>query len=94
MTTATHTSSGQIEKKIETTYIKMENLYAYARILRSELDLSNGRYSTHTSAIQHISRYSTSSFRVIYKIWQNEFLRYWKRIPMMPSYRHTNSSEC
>ncbi len=50
MITATHTSSGRIEKKIESTYIKMEELYAYARILKSEFDLTNGRYSTHTSA--------------------------------------------
>ncbi len=48
--TTTPTPSANIEQEIESTFIKMEGLYAYARILRSELDMTKGRYSTHTSA--------------------------------------------
>ncbi len=53
MSTATINRTSEqwkIEKKIESTFTKMEWLYAYARILRSELDLSKWNYTTHTSA--------------------------------------------
>jgi len=49
MSTAVY-SSRTIEKKIDSTVTKMEDLYAYARVLRSELDYSRGEYKTHTTA--------------------------------------------
>lgn len=50
MTTATIQSTFRIIQKLDSNYEKIEWLYAKSRLLRSELDLANGRYTTHTSA--------------------------------------------
>lgn len=49
MPTTVYTSR-TLEKKIDSTVTKMEDLYAYARILRSELEYSRGEYKTHDTA--------------------------------------------
>ena len=49
MSTAVYTSH-TLEKKIDSTVTKMEELYAYARVLRSQLEYSRGEYKTHDTA--------------------------------------------
>lgn len=49
MTTATLDRTSRITRRLDSTYTKIERLYAYARIMRSELDLARGDYQTHTS---------------------------------------------
>ena len=49
MSTAVYTSH-TLQKKIDSTVTKMGELYAYARVLRSELEYSRGEYKTHDTA--------------------------------------------
>jgi hypothetical protein len=46
---ASHTSENLL-RKLDSTVTHMEELYTYARILRSEIAYSRGEYKTHTSA--------------------------------------------
>lgn len=50
MPTTTSHSQKNIATKISRAYEKIEHYYALARVMKSELDMSNGKYSKHTTA--------------------------------------------